>query len=137
MTHHPSSLVRRLGLDVLAFQASRFLAVGVVTTSVHYGILIALVEACDAQPVWATTIGFLTAVLLSYVLNCRYTFNEQPFGPGLVTYYVAVSMGLVLNAGVMAGLTKLGVHYLLAQVTASIMAFIWNFLAARFVVFRR
>jgi putative flippase GtrA len=84
-----------------------------------------------------TTAGFITATLLSYLLNRRYTFSQQPtFGPGLVKYYAAVSVGLVINAGVMAGATKLGLHYLWAQVLASGAALIWNFLAARFVVFR-
>ena len=132
MTDRPSSL------DVLARQFSRFLAVGVATTAGHYGVLIALVEAWDVHPVWGTTAGFVVAVLFSYLLNRRYTFEERPtFGPGLAKYYASVSMGLVLNAGIMAQLTKCGVHYLLAQAIASGVALIWNFFAARFLVFRR
>ena len=45
-------------------------------------------------------------------------------------------MGLVINAGLMALLTVWGVNYLLAQVVASGAALIWNFFAARFLVFR-
>jgi putative flippase GtrA len=87
--------------------------------------------------VWATTAGFVTAVLLSYVLNRRYTFDVEPaFGPGLLKYYAAVSVGLLLNAGVMAGLTALDVHYILAQIVASGVALVWNFLSARLIVFR-
>jgi putative flippase GtrA len=136
-TGEQPSLLRRIGLDVLVQQFSRFLAVGVATTGVHYGVLIALVEAWAIHPVAATTAGFVTAVLLSYLLNRRYTFDEQPaFGQGLLKYYAAVSVGLFLNAGVMAGLTGLGAHYLPAQVVASGVALVWNFVAARFIVFR-
>ena len=137
MADQSSSLAQRLGLDVLARQFSRFLAVGAVTTIVHYGVLIALVEALGAHPVLATTAGFLVAALLSYVLNRRYTFDHEPaFGAGLLKYYAALSIGLLLNAGVMAALTQWGVHYVLAQVVATGVALVWNFTAARLVVFR-
>jgi putative flippase GtrA len=136
MDHSPS-IARRFGFEVLARQFSRFLAVGVVTTALHYGVLIALVEIWGMHPVLATTAGFVTAVLLSYILNRRYTFYQRPpFGPGLLKYYAAVSIGLALNAGTMAVLTGWGVYYLLAQVVATGVALVWNFFAARVVVFR-
>ena len=131
----PSS--RRAWLEVLGRQFSRFMAVGVATTAVHYGVLIALVETWDVHPVLGTTAGFIAAVFLSYLLNRRYTFDTRPtFGQGLLKYYASVSMGLVINAGLMALLTGWGVNYLLAQVIASGAALVWNFLAARFLVFR-
>jgi putative flippase GtrA len=100
-------------------------------------VLVALVEVWALNPVWATTIGFLAAVLLSYLLNRRYTFDARPsFHSGLLKYYAAVSVGLVLNAGTMALLTRWGIYYLLAQLIASGVALVWNFCAARFVVFR-
>ena len=111
---------------------------GVATTAVHYGVLVALVEAWAVNPVAATTAGFLAAVLLSYLLNRRYTFDELPaFHAGLVKYCAAVSIGLVLNAGTVALLTGCGIYYLLAQVIASGVALVWNFSAARLVVFSR
>jgi putative flippase GtrA len=135
MTNRPARLG---GLNGLARQFSRFLAVGVATTIVHYGVLIVLVEAWGVHPVWGTSAGFIVAVLFSYLLNRRYTFEELPtFGTGLLKYYASVTMGLVLNAGTVAVLTAWGAHYLLAQAIASGLALIWNFLAARFLVFRR
>lgn len=128
---------RRAWFDALGRQFSRFLAVGVATTAVHYGVLIALVETWDVHPVLGTTAGFIAAVFLSYLLNRRYTFDALPtFGPGLLKYYASVSMGLVINAGLMALLTGWSVNYLLAQIIASGAALVWNFLAARFLVFR-
>jgi putative flippase GtrA len=136
-TGFPPSSQRNAWLGMLGRQFSRFLAVGVATTAVHYGVLIALVEAWDVHPVLGTTAGFVAAVFLSYLLNRRYTFDARPtFGPGLLKYYASVSMGLVINAGLMAQLTAWGLHYLPAQVVASGAALVWNFLAARFLVFR-
>lgn len=118
-------------------QFSSFVVVGVFTTIVHYGVLIALVEALAVPPALATGAGFLTAVLLSYPLNRSYTFHDHRFGPGLLKYVAAVSLGLLINVGCMAGLTKLGLHYLAAQVAASIVALVWNFAASRFVLLRK
>ena len=137
MTDRLSSLPKRIDLAALARQFSSFLAVGVATTAVHYAVLIGLVEAWALNPVWATTLGFLTAVLLSYLLNRRYTFDQRPaFHAGLLKYCAATSVGLLLNAGTMALLTSWGLYYVLAQVIASGVALVWNFSAARFVVFR-
>jgi putative flippase GtrA len=137
MTDRSFSHPRRIDLAVLTRQFSSFLAIGVATTAVHYAVLIALVEALAISPVWATTAGFLAAVLLSYLLNRRYTFDELPaFRTGLLKYLATASVGLVLNAGTMALLTKWGLHYVLAQLIASGVALVWNFSAARFVVFK-
>ena len=128
---------RRAWLDALGRQFSRFLAVGVATTIVHYGVLIALVETWDVHPVLGTSAGFVAAVFLSYLLNREYTFDARPtFGPGLLKYYASVSMGLVINAGLMAVFTAWGANYLFAQIVASGVALVWNFIAARFLVFR-
>jgi putative flippase GtrA len=138
MTDRLVSAERRIQLIAFSRQFSKFLTVGLATAIVHYGILVVMVEACAIDPVWATTVGFLVAVLLSYLLNRRYTFGERPaFHLGLFKYYVAGSVGLALNAGVMSLLTGWGIYYLFAQIVASGVALIWNFLAARFVVFRR
>jgi putative flippase GtrA len=121
----------------LARQFSSFLAVGVVGTSLHYSILAVLVEAWHVNPVWATTVGFLSAALLSYVLNWYFTFYERPvFYLGLIKYYGAGSVGLALNGGTMAFLIFWGIHYFLAQVISSGIALFWNFSAARFVIFK-
>jgi putative flippase GtrA len=138
MTHRPVSYPRLIDLTALARQFSSFFAIGVATTAVHYGVLIALVETWAINPVGATTAGFLSAVLLSYLLNRRYTFDERPaFHAGLLKYLATASIGLVLNAGTMALLTRWGLHYVLAQIIASGLALFWNFFAARFVVFRK
>jgi putative flippase GtrA len=137
MTDRLLTYPRRIGLTALARQFSSFLVIGVATTAVHYGVLIALVEAWGLNPVGATSAGFLAAVLLSYLLNRRFTFDERPgFSAGLLKYLATASVGLVLNAGTMALLVRWGLHYVLAQSIASGVALIWNFFAARFVVFR-
>jgi putative flippase GtrA len=130
--------LRQFQLVTFARQFSSFLAVGIGTTAVHYGVLVALVEWLAVNPVWATTAGFLTAALISYMLNRCYTFDERPaFRTGLLKYYAAMSVGLLLNTGTMALLTGKGFYYFRAQIISSGVALVWNFFAARFIVFRK
>jgi putative flippase GtrA len=118
-------------------QFVNFVIVGIPATIVHYAVLIALVETWRVNPVLATTAGFTAATVLSYVLNRRYTFDAQlVFGHGLVKYYAIMSVGVVLNGLIVDGLIRLGAMYLLAQIIATCLVLSWNFVAARFFVFR-
>ncbi|MGE3142323.1 MAG: GtrA family protein [Hyphomonadaceae bacterium] len=129
--------VRAIASAPLARQITRFLGVGVIGTLIHYGVLILCVEGAKMTPVLGTTFGFITAAFVSYALNRRYTFDVRPaFGVGLMKSYVALGFGLVINAGTVALLTKLGVQYLFAQAIATGLALCWNFTASRLVVFR-
>ncbi|MFM9848190.1 MAG: GtrA family protein [Hyphomicrobiaceae bacterium] len=131
------AVARRLAGVPLAQQFLRFACVGLAATGVHYAILIALVEFRQIGPVPATTLGFVAGAFVSYVLNRRYTFKASgQFGPGLAKYYGALSVGLALNAIIVAVLSSGGLPYLLAQVVATGVVLIWNFLTARLVVFR-
>ncbi|MET0183416.1 MAG: GtrA family protein [Caulobacterales bacterium] len=136
MIETPAS-IRKLANAPLARQLARFTGVGVVGTIVHYGVLIAAVELLHLDPVIGTILGFLCAAFVSYVLNRRYTFTTtHTFRQGLLRYYGALAVGLVINAGTVWLLTHWGTPYILAQAVATGLAFIWNFIAARFVVFQ-
>jgi putative flippase GtrA len=138
MTHDRQGLsAGRSELDAVGRQFSHFVVVGLITTVVHYGVLVALVEAFATSPVAATAAGFLSAVLFSYLLNRRYTFHDRRFGPGLLKYVAAVFIGLLVNIAIVGALTHLGAHYLLAQIFASGVALGWNFVATRFVLLKR
>ncbi|WP_374569628.1 GtrA family protein [Phenylobacterium sp.] len=121
----------------LAHEFLRFASVGVVATVVHYSILISLVELAHAPLVAATSAGFAVAAAVSYTLNRRYTFSHQPhFGAGLFKFIAVGLVGLGLNALIVGGLARAGLPYLLAQVIATGTVLMWNFTAARYVVFR-
>jgi putative flippase GtrA len=119
-------------------QLLRFGAVGIVGTSIHYGMLIALVELGHASPVAGTIAGFIVAAFVSYILNGIFTFDSRPsFITGLFKNYIALAIGLAINAGTVAFFTDLSVDYRLAQAIATLIAFIWNYLASRHVVFKK
>lgn len=124
----------------VARQFVRFAAFGAVATAAHYTLMIGLIELGHTPPLWATTAGFVLGAIVSYTLNRRFTFDETPaFGRGLMLFLCVAAIGLVLNGAIFAVLhgPPLSLPYLLAQVIATGLVLIWNFLGARLFVFRR
>jgi putative flippase GtrA len=107
--------------------------VGVMATTVHYLVLVALVESGLAGPVAATAWGYLAGALAGYAANRRYTFASRVrHAVGLPRFLAVAGVGFVLNAALMAWMTAgLGIHYLVAQVTATGLVLLWNFAANR------
>ncbi|WP_374575354.1 GtrA family protein [Phenylobacterium sp.] len=121
----------------LAGEFSRFLAVGLAATCVHYSVLIGLKELAHAALVPATSAGFVCGAVTSYTLNRRITFAHQPhFAKGLVKFVAVGLVGLSLNALIVGGLAHAGLPYLIAQMIATGTVLFWNFTVARLVVFR-
>lgn len=114
-----------------------FTIVGGFATAVHYAILAALVELAGFRPLVATTIGYGVGVMVSYVLNRRYTFAAaDAVATSLARYIALYVVGAVLNGAVMAGLMHYGAPYLAAQLGATSLVLVWNFAGARLFVFR-
>ena len=136
-----STPMKSLALQLLANRLLRqfliFASVGVVATGVHYTILILLVERGGLAPVIATTIGLLVGAIVSYTLNRRLTFEARPaVGSSFAKFLGLGSLGAGMNAGIVAGLSALHVHYLLAQAVATCIVLFWNYFSARYFVFR-
>ena len=93
----------------------RYCVVGVIGTIVHFATTIALVEIGRLDPVIASVIGFVAALLISFVLNRQWTFASRAAVTTSLARYMAVSVfGFLLNVAIMAAVTKwLGLSYLI------------------------
>lgn len=115
----------------------RFATVGAVATAAHYAVLIALVQFGGVDPVTATVCGFAVGAVVSYTLNRRYTFAVRPaYMRGFLKFAIVIGIGAVLNAAIVALFIRVGLHYMVAQVIATLVVLIWNFAGARLIVFR-
>ena len=110
----------------------KFLAfgtVGIIGTTAHYLTLILLVEALGADPVPATTLGFVVGALINYLLNHHYTFKSSKahMDAGPKFFLIAVATGLVNSLMVHAGVHHLDQGYLPVQVITTLIVFSANF----------
>jgi putative flippase GtrA len=110
-----------------------FTLIGATTTATHYVILVSSVNISHASPVAASAFGFGLSALMNYALNYRITFSSNR--PHLVTFAkfsTIAAAGLTLNTMVMAvAIGVLRIHYFRAQLTATALVLVWNFIGHR------
>ena len=101
----------------------RYATVGAVATAVHYAILAACVEAALLPPPWAAALGAWVGAQVVFAGNAWFTFAGVPvtFTAWLRFQIVAV-LAAVISFGVVAAGVRAGLHYLLAQAIATLVA---------------
>ncbi|MBN1586953.1 MAG: GtrA family protein [Candidatus Omnitrophica bacterium] len=110
-------------------QLLTYLASGAVGTAAHYGVFLCLVTLASVHPLWASVCGFVAGGVANYHLNYRVTFRSKLSHQvaGGRFFMVALS-GLLLNTGIMGwGLEVLRLHFLSAQILATVLVFGWTF----------
>ena len=107
----------------------KFALVGAVATGLQYLILIVLVSAAGLTPTVSSTIGYALSAMLSYWLNYRFTFrSDRAHAPAMAKFATLVVVGLAINAALMKGLTGAGWYYVAAQIVATAVVLVWNFM---------
>lgn len=107
----------------------RFALVGGVATAIQYAILIVLVREAGAWPTTASGIGFVVSAIGNYLLNYYFTFrSRRSHGAALAKFLLLAAGGLAINSLLMQWLVAAaGLNYLVAQVCATGVVFLWNF----------
>jgi putative flippase GtrA len=120
-------------------QLVSFGGVGAIATAIQYLILVVLTEGLGAYPVVASTIGYISSALLNYTLNYRFTFaSDKPHVVAVQVFALVAVVGSMLNAGIMHLLMqRFDANYLVAQLFATGVVFLWNFFAHRRFTFGR
>ena len=114
-----------------------YAGIGAIGTIGHYATLVLLVQAIHAEPVFATTTGFVVGALINYVLNYRITFNSNKrHREALTKFFSVAAFGAVINATIMsAGINMFDAHYLVIQVIATCFVLALNFIANKYWTF--
>jgi putative flippase GtrA len=116
-------------LPPVAKKLGRFLMVGGFCTGLQYALLVGQVEGFGMSPTTASTIGYLISSVVNYCLSYSFTYRSAAAHRQSIPKYVIVNLcGLVLNGAVTyIGTAIYGIHYLVAQVAATIVTLLWNF----------
>ena len=114
-------------------QFLRFALVGTAATATTYAVLIVGVEGLHINAVTASVAGYMLGIVVNYILNYRYTFGSDQHHHVVIPKFLTVmTVGMFINAVVMyAAINWLGLHYLLAQLTAVAVVLMWSFTANR------
>lgn len=123
----------------LVLQFARFLGAGAVSTVAHYAVLIGFVQLMSTDAILASVFGFCTGAVVNYLVNYHYTFDSsQPHTATLPRFIGVALVGVTLNTAAMSVQIKtLGLHYLVAQVLATVVVVLWNFAGNKLWTFDR
>lgn len=110
-----------------------FALVGCAASVGHYSVLIALSELAHFDPVAASVCGFAVGAVVSYALSYTHVFKSNGKHTGTFPRFIAVALvGMGMNAAVMWLLAhELGLHYLPAQIIATVAVMGWSYTANR------
>ena len=105
----------------------RYLVVGAAATAVQYVLLVALVELAGSAAAPAAAIGAICGALVAYAGNRRFTFgNRTPRFRSLPRFLAVAAFGAAANAAIVwTGTEVAGMHYLAAQVVATLFV-LWS-----------
>lgn len=121
----------------ILIQFGRFALVGLLATLTHLGTLAFGVEMLHGPVLAASTAGFVLAVMVSYVLNCHWTFEAARGHIRHLPKYVLVCItGFMLNTILILVTVEL-MHwwYIYGQLAALAVVPVCNFLLNRHWVF--
>ncbi|MEV0716298.1 GtrA family protein [Asanoa sp. NPDC050611] len=115
-----------------------FAILGGLTFGVDLALLWALRRWTPLPVPVAVTASYVAAVALNYVLNRKLNFRSHAPVVGEASRYTIVMAGdYLLTVGVTSGLTAVGVSLAAARLLAAAFVALFNFVAARWWIFRR
>lgn len=118
--------------------AVRFLLVGGFSYVFDVGLLILLHGVLDVPLAAATSVSFISTLLVNFGLNRIFAFQDTGLVGGALTRYlvlVLVNYGTTLL--LVTGLTALGMSYVAAKTVAVILNAVMNYEAYRRWVFKK
>jgi putative flippase GtrA len=136
-----SGLLRYLAgpVENTLLQVPRALVASVLAAALDMGVLVLLVEGAGWQPLLAATVSYLLGGVLQYVLCAIWVFPAAPQSTavGFTAFTVLSLVGLGITWITIALVHDAAhVNYALAKVAALGLAFVWNFLSRKYLIFR-
>jgi putative flippase GtrA len=115
----------------------RYTLVGAIATAVHYGLLAVAVELAHWPAFIGSGLGAVVGAQVAFFGNRGFTFGHAgELGPAWVKFQGTALGGAALGMLVVGIGVDLGLHYLAAQVLATLLSLLLTFAINRAWTFR-
>lgn len=125
-------------VESVALQVPRALAASIISALLDFAVLILLVEQAGWHAAPAAVVGYLAGGVLQYFLCSVWVFNNGPTNcaTGFLTFTLLSLVGLGITWLAMVTLHDWSrLPYPAAKIVGLGLAFGWNFLSRRFLLF--
>lgn len=116
-------------------QFGKFAIVGLTSLAVDYALLMFLVEACEADLFFSTTVSFIVSVIINYVLSMKYVFDHRESMSRkreFTIFAILSAVGLGLNDLYMfVGVTMLNIGYQAMKLISTFLVTWYNFFSRK------
>ncbi len=111
----------------MAFKS--YVLVGAAATATHYALLTWLVERLRVEAGWAAAAGAAVGALVAYAGNRAITFagTAAPHARALPRFILVAALGVATSGAVVRLGTQAGLHYLAAQVLATLLVLLLGY----------
>ena len=124
-------------VESVFLQVPRALAASVVALVVDFAILEFCVRIVGMSAVPGAILGYLAGGVLQYVLCSMWVFSRRKGDAGFIAFTLLSLVGLGITWIVIAVAHDwAGTPIEAAKIVAVILAFIWNFLSRKYLLFR-
>ena len=115
----------------------RYSTVGAFATATHYLVLVAAVELAGWPAYLGSGVGAVVGAQVAYAGNRWFTFGHRgAIRASWPRFQATALLGALLGMAIVALGVRLGVHYLLAQVVATLASLLLTFAINRSWTFR-
>ncbi|PKU25228.1 GtrA family protein [Telmatospirillum siberiense] len=120
----------------------RYIVVSALCLGVDYGLYVVLIRLFGVTPVLATAAGYLTGLVVNYLLATRYVFTVGLLSHNRLGEFAAYAatgiVGTAVSVGVVSGCERMGVNNIhVAKVLAVGISFATVYALRRYVLFQR
>lgn len=117
-----------------------FACIGVVNTAIDAAVFYSLAVTIELHVVPSNIISFSCAVIFSYIMNSRFTFNEEQkptdySANQLIRFVVVTICGMIIATIAVWGLSQM-MGLMTAKLISIGITFFWNYLGYKVLVFR-
>lgn len=121
-------------------QLFRYTFVGGFAFLVDFGLLYVLTEHAGAHYLLSATVSFVAGLLVNYTLSKVWVFNTSTYENKKLEFLLFAGIGiagLAVNDACLWLLSSvLGLWYMLSKVITTIITYLWNFFARKYLLFR-
>jgi len=116
---------------------TRFLLVGGLCYTIDVGTLVLLHGGLRVPLAAATSLAFMAVLAVNFGLNKAFVFRSGTLaGPAFAKYLMLVGLNYCATVATVTGLTALGLSYVAAKTTSTIVNAVVNYAAFRWWIFR-